>query len=88
MASGARAHLSRLKVRPDIGTALAAGATDEAGLDVGSPHLVSPVIGAESEAVATMVVGTIDQDATHALLAHVAEGDLLRPHAGIKAAPG
>jgi hypothetical protein len=33
--------------------------------------------------VAAMVVGTIDQDATHAHLAHLAEGDFLRPHADI-----
>jgi hypothetical protein len=33
--------------------------------------------------VAAVVVRAIDQDAAHAHLAHVAEGDLLRPHADI-----
>jgi hypothetical protein len=33
-----------------------------------------------------MIVGAVDQDGAHAHLAHVAEGDLLRPHAAIKAA--
>jgi hypothetical protein len=36
--------------------------------------------------MAAMIVGAADQDALHAHLAHIAEGDLLRPHAGIKAA--
>lgn len=34
------------------------------------------------------VVRAIDQDAAHAHLAHLAEGDLLRPHAAIKTAAG
>src|SRR5262249_20700975 len=32
------------------------------------------------EAMAAVIVGAIDQDAAYAHLAHVAEGDLLRPH--------
>jgi hypothetical protein len=36
--------------------------------------------------MATTIVRAIDQDALHAHLAHVAEGDLFRPHAAIKAA--
>jgi hypothetical protein len=34
--------------------------------------------------MAAVVVGAIDQDASHARLAHLVEGDLLRPHAAIE----
>jgi hypothetical protein len=48
------------------------------------PHLWHTKRSSISEA---MIVGAIDQDATHAhLIAHFAERDLLRSHADIKAA--
>ena len=42
------------------------------------PHAVPPSVAADRERVAAMIVRAIDQDATHAHVAHLGEGDFLR----------
>jgi hypothetical protein len=71
-------RLVPMKVRPNIGPSLAAGLAEEARLEVGQPHVVSPFVRADRNRVAAFVIRAIDQDATHAGLAHFAEGDFLR----------
>jgi hypothetical protein len=41
-------------------------------------EFVTPSVRANRKRVAAMVVGAIDQDAAHAHVAHLGEGDLLR----------
>jgi hypothetical protein len=60
------------------GAALAAGTTDEPWLYVGQPDIIGPVVAADRNRMAATVVSAIDQQATHALFAHVSEADLLR----------
>lgn len=75
-----------MEVRPHVSTAPAARRADEARLDVRQPRLIGPAVGAQGREMATVVVGAIDQDAVHAHLAHVLEGDLLGPHAAYPSA--
>jgi hypothetical protein len=64
-----------MEVGPDIGASLAAGFADEAGLDIGKPDVIGPLICAGRDRVAAMMVGAIDQDAADASVAHLIEGD-------------
>ena len=66
-----------MKIRPDVGAAPAARLTDEAIFDVGQPDIVRPLIGADRDVVAALVIAAIDQDAANAGFAHLAKGDLL-----------
>lgn len=74
------AGLFQLKSGPDLCPALATGATDETRLDIRQAHVVRLPVGAKGNATAAPVVGAIDEDAAHAGVTHVAEGDLLGPH--------
>jgi hypothetical protein len=63
---------------PDVRAALAADSADEPPLNVRQPHAVRPAVAAHGDQVAALVIGAIDQQATHAHVAHVSEGDFLR----------
>jgi hypothetical protein len=65
------AHFRRREIRPNLCPALATGGADEAILDVGEAHVVSPAVGIHRHAVAALVVGAVDQNAAHAHLAHL-----------------
>ena len=69
-------------MRADVGASLAASRTDELILNIGKPQVASPSIGAHLDRVAAFVVGAIDQDAPHAAIAHLSEGDFLRAGEG------
>jgi hypothetical protein len=71
-------HFIAVEIRPNIATALAAGAANEARLDIGQPHFIGPPIGADRERMRAMKVLAIDQDAAHAGVAHGGTGDLVR----------
>jgi hypothetical protein len=60
------------------GATLAAGTTDEPRLYVGQPEIIGPAITTDRNRMAAAVVSAIDQQATHALFAHVGKGDFLR----------
>jgi hypothetical protein len=68
-----------MKIWPDVGSALAAGLADETMFYVGQAKVIGPLIGIDGDAVATVIVRAIDQQTTHAHLAHFAEGDFLGP---------
>ncbi|WP_027524103.1 hypothetical protein [Bradyrhizobium sp. Ec3.3] len=72
----------QLKVRADVRTAAPADAAGKARFDIGQAHLVGPAIGAQGHVVAATIVGAINQDAAHAHVAHVAEGNLDRAVTG------
>ena len=74
------AHFRRREIRPDVGATPPALLADKAILDVGEPQIVRPGAGVHRDRVATGAVRAIDQDAAHAHVAHVAEGDLLESH--------
>jgi hypothetical protein len=70
-----------MKVRPDIGAALAAGLADEQVLDVGQLDIIGPSVTADRDRVAAMKVLARDQDAAHDLLE-------ARAFASVCASPG
>ena len=49
-------HARRLKIRPQLGAAFAAGVTDKAGFNVGQPDIIAPAVGAGFDVVAATVV--------------------------------
>ncbi|CUT98330.1 hypothetical protein CDS [Bradyrhizobium sp. G22] len=59
--------------------------TDELWLEIGEPYAVRPKVGVQSDVMATMA---IDQDAAHAHLAHLAEGDLERSTVSVRGRGG
>jgi ABC-type nitrate/sulfonate/bicarbonate transport system substrate-binding protein len=65
-----------VEVRPDICAALAARAADEAWFAVGH---VGPSVAADRRRMRTVVVGALNQDAAHALLAHLGAGRIRYP---------
>src|SRR5262245_17386940 len=69
----------RTEIRPDVSASLAAGRTDELVFDVRNAQLIRPAISVvrHRDAMAAAIVGAIDQQAAHAALAHLGEGDLL-----------
>ena len=71
-----------MKIWPDVCSALAAFLADEPVFDVGEPDIVRPLIGADRDVVAALVIAAIDQNAANAGFAHLAEGDFLvsMPH--------
>jgi len=66
-------RLVPVKIRPDIGAALAAGRVRRTDL-----QCRSPLIAVDRDRLAAVIVGAIDQQTAHAHLAHLAERDLLR----------
>jgi hypothetical protein len=86
--TGVRDHPFPIKQRPDIGPSLAAGCADEPSLQIGEPDVIRPWVGADREGLAALVIRAIDQDAAHASIAHLSEGDLDRSrHTAIEARP-
>jgi hypothetical protein len=67
-----------VKIWPDVGSTLAAFLADEPIFDVGEPDIVRPLIGADRDVVAALVIRAINQDTADAGFSHLAEGDLLR----------
>ena len=67
-----------LPIRPHVCLSLAACRAHEPRLKVGKPDIVRPLIGADRDVVAELVIRTIDQHAANAGVAHFAEGDGLR----------
>jgi hypothetical protein len=57
---------------------LATGFAHEPRLEIREPNVIRPWICADRDRVAAMKVLAIDQDAAHAGVAHLSEGDLLR----------
>ena len=55
-----------IEIRPDVGTALAAGGAGEPIFAIGRPNIVRPLIGADPDPVRALVVGAVDQQAAHA----------------------
>jgi len=77
-----------MKVRPDVSASLAAAFANEPGLEIGEPDVIRPLVCAERNRVAALVIRAIDQDAAHASGAHLSEGDLLRAALFVVAAAG
>jgi hypothetical protein len=73
-----------MKVRPDVGTSLAAGFAHEPRLEIGKPDVIGPLVRADRDRVAAMIVRAIDQDPAHAGGTDFCEG-VLRVRAGIRA---
>ena len=67
-----------IKIRPHIGTSLAAGPAQKPGLNIGQPGIIGPRIAAHGDQVAALVVGAVDQQPAHAAVAHLGKADLLR----------
>jgi hypothetical protein len=67
-----------VKIWPDVSSALAAFFADEPIFDVGEPDIVRPLVGADRDGVAALVIRAINQDTANAGFSHLAEGDLLR----------
>jgi hypothetical protein len=67
-----------IEIRSDVGSARAAGGAGEPAFEIGQPHIVGPLVGADPDPVRALVVGAIDQQAANAGSAHLGEGDFLR----------
>ena len=67
-----------MKIRPHVGSAPTASPANEPIFDVGEPDIVRPLIAADRDGVAALVIRAINQDTANAGFAHLAEGDLLR----------
>ena len=66
-----------IEIRPDIGTALAAGRAGELVFEIGHPRLIRPLVGVDAHRMRTTIIGAIDQQATNTGGAHFGEGDFL-----------
>jgi hypothetical protein len=66
-----------IEVWPDVRTALAAGLTDETGLEIGQPDVIRLMISVHLDRMAAGVIRAIDQDTAHPTGTHLSEGDLL-----------
>jgi hypothetical protein len=55
----------QLKVRPHVGASLAARLAHETRLQVGEPDVIRPLICADRDRVAAMIVRAIDQETAH-----------------------
>jgi hypothetical protein len=67
-----------MKVRPDVGASLAAAYANKPRFQIGKPDVIGPLVCADRDRVAALVIRAIDKDAAHAALAHLSEGDFLR----------
>ena len=52
-----------MKVRPDVGTPLAAGLANEACLEIGNPDVIRPLIRADRDREAAVIVRAVDHHA-------------------------
>ena len=71
-----------MKIRPNVGALLAAGRAHEPRLEIGKPNFIRPLVRANRNGMATVIVGAINKDAAHAGGAHLSEGDFLRAGKG------
>jgi hypothetical protein len=72
-----RASWQAKKIRPDVGSPLAASPTRKQRLDFGKPNVMWPSVGAHLDRVAVFIVGAVDQDAVDAGFPHLSEGEFL-----------
>ena len=70
-----------VKVWPNVCAATTVPLADKQRFYIGKSHTVGPTVGVEGDVMAAMAV---DQDATQAHRAHLAEGDLHRPAVGMR----
>src|SRR5271168_3590250 len=66
-----------MEVRPHVSASLAAGFAYEPRLEIGKPDVIWPLLCADRDRVAALVIRAINQDAAHARVAHLSKGDLL-----------
>jgi hypothetical protein len=55
-----------MKVRPNVGASLAAGLAYEPRLEIEKPDVIGPLVRADRDRMAAMIVRAIDQHAAHA----------------------
>jgi len=55
-----------MKVRPDIGASLTAGSANEPCFEIRKPDVIRPLLGADRDRMAAMIVRAIDQETAHA----------------------
>ena len=67
-----------MKVRPNIGTPLAAGFANEPWFEIGEPDVIRSSVRADRDCMAALVIRAIDQQAANAGFAHLSEADFLR----------
>jgi len=77
-----------MKIWPDVCSALAAFLADEPVFDVGEPDIVRPLIGADRDVVAALVIAAIDQNAANAGFAHSPRWGLCMPQDSAAQAKG
>jgi len=65
-----------MEVRPHVSASLAAGFAYEPRLEIGKPDVIWPLLCADRDRVAAMIVRAIDQHAAYATVAHLGNGDL------------
>ena len=84
-------HVSRLlvpiEIRPHIRAALATGRAGETVLDIRQPNVISPLVCHDGDRVAAAIVGAVHEQATHAHVAHLAEGDQVREQVSRASSP-
>jgi hypothetical protein len=61
---------------------LVASPADEARFQIGQPHIIGLCITIDRDRMAATIIGTIEQQATHACFAHFGEGNFLRAGGG------
>jgi hypothetical protein len=62
-------HLVSMKIRPDVRATMAAGSASEAGLKIAQPEIVRPLVPADGDGMAALVIAAIDQQGTPGMLA-------------------
>src|ERR1700730_16995744 len=67
-----------IKQRPDVSASMSAYLAHKPRLQIGQPEMIRPLIRADRDRVAALVVRAVDQEAAQAGVAHLGEGDLLR----------
>jgi hypothetical protein len=71
-----------MKVRPDVSTSLAADFADEPRLDIRKSHVIGPLVRADRDRMAALIIRAVDQDPAHVSVAHLSEGYFLRASKG------
>jgi len=64
-----------VEVRPDVSASPSAGFAHEPWFEIGEPDVIRPLVRADRDRVAAMMVRAIDQHAANASGRHFSEGD-------------